>query len=202
MPDDSLRVTLRLKAIDDLFRDPDLSPFDPYYSPATCVAGMDYLVGEMQRRPGDTPTELTVLLPPDQIAACPDLEARTRTAIARYSEAWSSTTRQARDVETFKTKRVAGASVLIFLVANLLFIWFGRTGSILGVSNILLDVMMDGLSITSWVAIWWPLDQLLHARWQSQQEENAYHSLQSITLRVLPDPTPPETPWAGVTPRS
>lgn len=75
MPDDILRVTLRLKAIDDLFRDPDLSPFDPYYSPATCVAGMDYLVGEMQRRPGDTPTELTILLPPEQLAACPDLEA-------------------------------------------------------------------------------------------------------------------------------
>jgi hypothetical protein len=202
MGDDSLRVTLRLKAIDDLFRDPDLSPFDPYYAPTTCVAGMDYLVAEMQRRPGDTPTELTVLLPPDQIAACPDLEARTRTAIARYSEAWASTTRQARDVETFKTKRVAGASVLIFLVANLLFIWYGRTGSILGVSNILLDVMMDGLSITSWVAIWWPLDQLLHARWQSEQEENAYHSLQRIALRVLPDPTPPETPWTGTTARS
>jgi hypothetical protein len=199
MPDDCLRVTLRLKAIDDLFRDPDLSPFDPYYSPTTCVAGMDYLVAEMQRRPGDTPTELTVLLPPDQIAACPDLEARTRAAIARYSEAWASTTRQSRDVETYKTKRVAGVAVLIFLVANLLFIWYGRTGSILGVSNILLDVMMDGLSITSWVAIWWPLDQLLHARWQSQQDENAYHSLQGISLRILPDPTPPEAPWVGTT---
>src|SRR4051812_33367554 len=104
MPDSTLRVTLRLKAIDDLFRDPDLSPFDPYYSPATCVAGMDYLVAEMLRRPGDTPTEVTVLLPPDQLASCPELEARTRIAIARYSEAWASNAKQTRDVETYKTK--------------------------------------------------------------------------------------------------
>jgi hypothetical protein len=192
MRDDILRVTLRLKAIDDLFRDPDLSPFDSYYSPATCVAGMDYLVGEMQRRSGDTPTELTVLLPPDQIEACPDLEARTRTAIARYSEAWASTERQTRDVQGYKTKRVLAAAVLFFLVANLLYLWYGRTGSVLGVSNILLDVLVEGLSITSWVAVWWPLDQVLHASWQYRQDESTYHSLQGITLRIQPDPTPPE----------
>src|SRR3954447_9166865 len=98
MPDNTLRVTLRLRAIDDLFRDPELSPFDPYYSPATCVAGKDYLGAEMRRRPGDTPTEVTVLLAPDQLASCPDLEARTRPAIARYSEAWANNARQTRDV--------------------------------------------------------------------------------------------------------
>src|SRR5689334_328311 len=117
MRDDTLQITLRLKTIDDLFRDPDLSPFDPYYSPATCVAGMDYVVAEMQRRPGDTPTELTVLLPPEQLAACPELEARTRIAITRYSEAWASTTRQGRDVEAYKTRRVLAAAVLFFAVA-------------------------------------------------------------------------------------
>ena len=39
MGDDTLRVTLRLKAIDDLFRDPDLSPFDPYYCPPPAWRG-------------------------------------------------------------------------------------------------------------------------------------------------------------------
>jgi hypothetical protein len=191
MPDDTLRVTLRLKAIDDLFREPDLSPFDPYYSPSTCVAGMDYLVAEMQRRPGDTPTELTVLLPPDQIDANPGLEARTRTAIARYSEAWASNARQTRAVENYKTKRVLVVAVLFFAVANSLYLWYGRTGSVLGVSNLLLDVLVEGLSIASWVALWWPLDQLLHAGWEHRQDESAYRSLQGIKLHILPDPHPP-----------
>ena len=81
MANDTLCVTLRLKTIDHLFAEPDLSPFDPYYAPYSFAAGIDYLIGEMQRRPRARRTELTVLLPPDQIAADPGLEARTREAI-------------------------------------------------------------------------------------------------------------------------
>lgn len=92
--------------------------------------------------------------------------------------------------------------MLFFAVANLLYLWYGRTGSILGVSNIMLDVLVEGLSVTSWVALWWPLDQVLHASWQHRQDESAYRSLQGITLRILPDPTPPEDIWIGTTARS
>ena len=110
MANDTLCVTLRLKTIDHLFTEPDLSPFDPYYAPYSFAAGIDYFIGEMQRRPSATHTELTVLLPPDQIAADPGLEARTREAIGRYAEAWASSARQTEDIE--RSERVGSWALL------------------------------------------------------------------------------------------
>jgi len=182
---------LRLKSIEHLFMEPDLSPFDPYYAPYSFAAGMDYLVGEMQRRPSTTRTELTVLLPPDQIEAQPGLEARTREAIERYAEAWASSARQTQDIEGVRARRVLAVAMIFFVVAQLVYLWYGRTGSVLGVSGILLDVALEGLSVAAWVVVWWPLDQLLHASWQYHLDERAYRTLQGIDLRVLPDPNPP-----------
>lgn len=191
MAGDTLCVTLRLKTIDHLFAEPDLSPFDPYYAPYSFAAGMDYLIGEMQRRPRATRTELTVLLPPDQIAAEPGLEARTREAIGRYAEAWASSARQTRDIEGIRGRRVLAVALLVFAVAQFLYLWYSRTGSVLGFSGILLDVAMEGLSVAAWVVLWWPLDQLLHASWQHRLDERAYRALQGIHLQILPDPDPP-----------
>ena len=189
MADDPLRVTLRLKTIDHLFAEPDLSPFDPYYGPYSFEAGIDYLIGEIQRRPSATRTELTVLLPPDQIEAEPGLEARTREAIGRYAAAWATSARQTQDIEGNRARRVLGVAALFFAVANFVYIWYGRTGSVLSFSGILLDVAVEGLSVASWVAIWWPLDQLLHANWQLRLDERSYRTLQGIYLQILPDPT-------------
>jgi hypothetical protein len=191
LADDTLRVTLRLKTIEHLFMEPDLSPFDPYYAPYSFAAGMDYLVGEMQRRPRTTRTELTVLLPADQIEAQPGLEARTREAIGRYAEAWASSARQTQDIEGIRARRVLAVAVVFFAVAQLVYLWYGRTGSVLGVSGILLDVALEGLSVAAWVVVWWPLDQLLHASWQYRLDERAYRTLQHIHFRILPDPDPP-----------
>jgi hypothetical protein len=187
--DDILCVTLRLKTIDHLFEEPDLSPFDPYYAPYSFAAGMDYLIGEMQRRPTATRTELTVLLPPGQIGAEPGLEARTREAIGRYAGAWANSARQRQDIEGIWGRRVLGIAALFFAVANFVYLWYGQTESVLGVSGILLDVAVEGLSVASWVVIWWPLDQLLHANWQLRRDERSYRTLQGIHLQILPDPT-------------
>jgi hypothetical protein len=189
MANDTLCVTLRLKTIEHLFEEPDLSPFDPYYAPYSFAAGMDYLIGEMQRRPSATRTELTVLLPPDQIEAQPGLEARTREAIGRYAEAWANSARQTQDIEGIRARRVLGVALLFFAVATFVYLWYGRTGSILGASGIVFDVVVEGLSVAAWVAIWWPLDQLLHASWQLRLDERSYRSLRGIQLRILPDPT-------------
>jgi hypothetical protein len=190
--DDTLRVTLRLKTINHLFAEPDLSPFDPYYAPYSFAAGVDYLIGEMQRRPSATRTELTVLLPSDQIEAQPGLEARTRVAIGRYADAWANSARQTQAIEGIRARRVMGAAALFFAVANFIYLSYYRIGPDFGVSGIVLDVIVEGLGVASWVVIWWPLDQLLHANWQRRQDERSYHTLQDIHLQVLPDPNPPD----------
>jgi hypothetical protein len=190
MADNTLRVTLRLKTIDHLFADPELSPFDPYYAPYSFAAGLDYLVREMQSTPRLKKTELTVLLPQEQLLADPDLEFHTREAVARFADTWTRATEQATAVE-LRTARVLGsAAILFFFIANLMYIQYSHMESLFGATGIVLSVLMEGLSVGAWVALWWPLD-LLYQHWQRGLDERAHRSLKDIDLRLLPDPNPP-----------
>jgi hypothetical protein len=184
MSDDTLRITLRLQTIDDLFAAPDLSPFDPCYAPYSPMAGIDHVLGEMQRGPHAKRTELTVMLPPEQIAAEPDLEARTRAAIARYAAAKRNVSVQAREVELRTARTAGGIAVVFFVVAHLLQYHYTRAGSIFGEAGPAVDVLMEGLSVGAWVALWWPLD-LLYQQWQSRDQTRAYRALPDIELRIV-----------------
>jgi hypothetical protein len=187
MSDDTLRLTLRLKTIDDFFAMPDLSPFDPCYAPYSVMAGIDYVLGEMQRTPHVKRIDLTILLPPAQVLAAPDLETRTREAIGRYAAARMSATAQARAVELRTARTVGGIAVVFFVVAHLLQYHYSRAGSIFGESGAAVDVLMEGISVGAWVALWWPLD-LLYQQWQSRGQMRAYRALPHIDLRIVPDP--------------
>ena len=184
---DPLTIELRLKRIDDLFAAPDLTPFDPAFAPSSFGPGIDYIVQEMERRPDAEQVELTVVLPADGIAAQPDVEARTREAIARYSRAWLAVWEQQREVAVRQARTVAGGAILFFAVANFLSLQYARDGSLFGLSGDVIDVLLDGLSVAAWVALWWPFD-LLFQRWQGRLEERTYRSLSGIAVRVLPAP--------------
>jgi hypothetical protein len=186
---DDLRVTLRLKTIEDLFAEPDLSPFDPYYAHYSFAAGMDYLVGEMQSTPRSRRTELTVLLP--AAAIDPGLEARTREAIGRYAAAWAMSARQQRAIEFLRARRVLIAAGLFFAIANIVYSWFYRIGGVEDATGVVFDTLAEGLILAAWVALWWPLDQLMHTLWQRRNDERDYQKLREIDLRILPDPNPP-----------
>ena len=184
---DPLTIVLRLKRINDLFATPDLTPFDPAFAPSSFGPGIDYVVQEMERRPDAERVELTVILSADEIAAQPDLEARTGEAITRYARAWLAVWEQQREVAVRQARTVAGGAILFFAVANFLSLQYARDGSLFGLSGDVIDVLLDGLSVAAWVALWWPFD-LLFQRWQGRLEEHTYRSLPDIAVRVLPAP--------------
>jgi hypothetical protein len=146
----------------------------------------------MRRSPGARRTELTVLLPPEAVA--PGIEPRTREAIGRYAEAWANSARQERTIELLQARRVLIITLLFFVFANIITIQHSRTEAVLGLSGLWVDVLVEGLSIASWVALWWPLDQLMHAVWLQRQDERAYQALRGIELRILPDPAADDAP--------
>lgn len=182
-----LTIALRLKKIEDLFAAPDVSPFDPTFAPYSFGPGIDYAVAEMQRFPDATHVELVISLPGDEIAAHPGLEARTREAIARYTQAWLAAREQQRDLGLRQARTVARSAVIFFAVANFLSIQYARDGSLLGLSGDVMDVLLDGLGVGAWVALWWPFDQFFQ-RWQGRLEERAYRALPGVTIRLLADP--------------
>jgi len=187
---DTLAITLRLKTIDHLFAAPDLSPFDPQFAPYSFGPGIDFVVEEMQRSPNAPHVELTVFLPASEIGADPALEQRTREAIDRYARAWLTAREQQHTVEVRRARTVAGSAILFFAAANLLSLQYARDGSLLGLSGDLMDVLIDGLGVGAWVALWWPFDQLFQ-RWQGRLEERMYRALPGMAVRVAPDPESP-----------
>ena len=183
---DRLPIVLRLQTIDQLFTTPSLTPFDPEFAPYSFGPGIDYVVREMQRVPGRRHTELTVLLPADQIEGVRDLETRTAAAISRYAAAWIAAAAQTHAVERRQARAAGVSAILFFAVATLLSANYARDGSLLGASGPLLDVVLDGLSVGAWVALWWPFD-LLFQEWEHRLEERTYRALPEITLHILPD---------------
>lgn len=182
-----LTITLRLKSIDDLFTAPETSPFDPDFGPSSFGPGIEYVVAEMQRFPNAAPVELIVLLPPDAIAADPGLELRTREAIGRYARAWIAADDQRRDVGIRQARTVAGSAILFFAAANFLALQYARDGSLFGLEGDVMDVLLDGLGVGAWVALWWPFDQFFQ-RWQGRLEERTHRRLPGVAVRLLPDP--------------
>ena len=182
-----LKITLRLTKIDDLFAAPELSLFDPSFAPYSISPGIEYVVMEMERHPAASAVELTVLVPPDQFASDPGLEIRTREAIDRYARAWTAARELEREVGVRQARTVAGTAILFFAAANLLSLQYARDGSLLGLEGDVMDVLLDGLGVGAWVALWWPFDQLFQ-RWQGRLEERTYRSLPGIAVRVLPAP--------------
>jgi hypothetical protein len=185
-----LAITLRLKTIDHLFATPDLSPFDPHFAPYSFGPGIDFVVEEMQRSPSAPHVELIVFLPASEIAADPELEQRTREAIDRYARAWLAAREQLHTVEVRQARTVAGSAILFFAAANLLSLQYARDGSLLGLEGDMMDVLLDGLGVGAWVALWWPFDQLFQ-RWQGRLEERTYRLLPEISVRLAPDPESP-----------
>jgi hypothetical protein len=189
--DHPLTITLHLATIEELFVDPGLTPFDSAFAASSFGPGIDYVVGEMQRFAGAKRTELTVLLPAAEIAAAPDLTVRTMEAIRRYASARSAAAAQTHAVERRQARAVAGGAILFFTVATLLSANYADDGSLLGASGPLLDVLLDGLSVVAWIALWWPFDLVFQA-WGHRLEERTYRALPGIALRILPDPNRPE----------
>ena len=200
-----LTISLCLKRLDDLFETPNTSPFDPAFAPYSFGPAIDYVAAEMRRFPGAERVELHIVLPAEALApsAPPigsrdtdfaveprvesNLEACTREAIARYALAWSTAQEQQRDVGLRQARTVAGSAIAFFAVATFLSLQYARDGELFGLTGDVVDVLLDGLGVGAWVALWWPFDQLFQW-WQGRLEARTYRSLPGIAVRVTLDP--------------
>ena len=112
--DRTLSITLRLRDINHLFEEPNITPFSEYYAPYSFKTGMDYIVGELYAQPGTALIRLTVQLPAESIT--PNLEERTREAIRKYSAAWVGDARQEMAKDWYMGTRALWTGLIAVLV--------------------------------------------------------------------------------------
>ena len=72
-------------------------------------------------------------------------------------------------------------------MATFLSLQYARDGELLGLSGDVMDVLLDGLGVGAWVALWWPFDQLFQW-WQGRLDERTYRRLPEVAVQVLAGP--------------
>jgi hypothetical protein len=173
-----LRLTLRYANINSLFEKPNVSPFSEDFLEYGTVPGVEYIYNELQANPALKRVETTVVLPPEQIT--PDLERSTGEAIRRYCLARSWEVGQSERALRWRAFRALAVALVLFVIYVLLQ-WKLKDIDILTIS-----VVLEGLDILIWVALWFPLDALIFGLQSYDINSKSYLRAAQMQLKIEP----------------
>lgn len=173
-----LRVTLRYTSIDSLFDRPDVSPFSKDFDEYSTLPGIEYIYNELQANPALKRVETTIVLPPEQITA--DLEQSTQEAVRRYCLARSREVGQSERALRWRAWRALAVALFLFVVY--VFVqWKLKNLDILAV-----NVILEGLDILIWVALWFPLDALFFGLQSYDINSGGYKRASQMRMKIEP----------------
>jgi hypothetical protein len=173
-----LRVTLRYTDIDSLFRTPDVSPFSEHFHESSTLPGIEYIYNELQANPALKRVKTTILLPPEQIT--PQLEPSTREAIRRYCLARAQEVGQSERALRWRAFRALAVALVLFFV-YVLMQWQLQNVDVLAIR-----VILEGVDILIWVALWFPLDALFFGLQSYDINSDSYKRASQMQLKTEP----------------
>lgn len=173
-----LRVKLRYTDIDSLFRTPDVSPFSEHFHEYSTVAGIEHIYNELQANPVLRRVETTIVLPPEQIT--PQLEPNTREAIRRYCLARGREVGQSERALKWRAIRALAVALVLFFV-YVLMQWHLQNVDLLAIK-----VILEGLDILIWIALWFPLDALFFGLQSYDINSDSYKRASQMQLNIEP----------------
>ncbi|MBM3669268.1 MAG: hypothetical protein FJW97_04530 [Actinobacteria bacterium] len=177
-------IAFELTHPSQLFKADDISPTSPLYSEFTAQPAMDTVRDMLLRRQprGTADVELAVTLPADQIR--PGLEEALTVAIRRWV--------RVQNIIDLDSTEAGGAIGRRLLPLGILAFFLFQFASILIKNNAdpsdeyLVDVVGEGLSITSWVLLWFPVQLMTMEVWRSAVKRRRMRVLDRISLRLVP----------------
>ena len=175
---DELEVTLALRAPADLFTPPTSDPFSEEFESYGEKPALDAIVAEMEA--GKIPSRVRTLveLPAEEID--PSLEQRIRDAVARYCRVKLA----ALDVELRKTTQLGFRTLVIGFLAVIVLNAASR--ELDNSNNDIVLAISQGLSIISWVTLWFPVNLLLYDRWYYRRDQTVFRTLLAMEITVRP----------------
>jgi hypothetical protein len=173
-----LRLTLRYADINSLFEKSDVSPFSDDFLEYGTVPGVEYIYNELQANPTLKRVETTIVLPPEKIT--PDLERSTTEAIRRYCQARSWEVGQSERALRWRAFRALAVALVLFVVYVLL------QWKLQGIDVLAIKVVLEGLDILIWVALWFPLDALFFGLQSYDINSGSYKRAAQMQLKIEP----------------
>jgi len=173
-----LDVTLTLPSPEALFAAPAAGPLSEHYAAYGDQPALDAIVAEMEARKIPSAVHATIELPAATID--PSLEQRLRDAVGRYCRV-----KLARiDVELRKTRRLGVRSLVLGFVV--VFVLNAISQKLDSSRNEFVQALSQGLSIVSWVTLWFPVNLLLYDRWYYRRDQRLYQTLLELEISVKP----------------
>jgi hypothetical protein len=170
------RVLVAHYRLDDprhLFKEPD-DPFSPDYGTGPAL---DDLVNHLYTTTSFRHVHLTLELPPEETT--PSAVERIRLAILRYCE------QSERDLDRTRRGERSRATFAVALALVVLVCFVIVNRSIRGNTDFWVEVVIEGIAVAFWVAVWFPLDTLLFGQWQHRLDQRIYRTIAEMDLHVV-----------------
>lgn len=172
-----VEIRLPLLSLANLFVPPELDPFSPEYESYGDRSGIDVIAARLKGESLRSRFRAVVELPPDELE--PGVEQQAGDAVRRYCRAkLAGTERDLREVTRHGIR-----ALLVGLVAVLVLNAVARPLETSG--DALLELLAEGLQITSWVILWVPIGLLVYDRWYYSRDRKIYERLQDLEISVV-----------------
>ena len=175
-------ITVRLNRPEQLFTADEVTPESPDYSEFTAQPAMntvrDMLIARMPRHHSEI--QLVVLLPDEHIR--PGLGVELSEAVRRWVRVQNII-----DVDTSGAGGAIGRRLFVicagvFMVLQTISILVKKFGDDL--DNYLVDAVGEGLSVASWVILWFPVQLFTVEMWRARLRRRRTEAIERITVTV------------------
>jgi hypothetical protein len=170
-------ITLKLPTLANLFVAPDLDPFSPEYEAYGDQSGIDVIVSHLRERPGGRVRSI-VELPAGEVE--PGLDERAGDALGKYCKVKLAGLERSLQEVTRHGVRSLVVGLVAVLVLN------GIARRLDQSDDTLLELVAEGLQITSWVILWVPISLLVYDRWYYSRDRKIYRRVEEMEIRVVP----------------
>lgn len=179
-------IVVRLSRPGQLFAPDPVSPLDGDYTPFTAQAAMVTVRDELlTRMPRDiSHVRLVVELPAAEVS--PGLQDRLEGAVRRWVEVQNAIDVDASQAVGAIGRRLFLAGAATFLVLQVLSITVDRWAGFL--RDDLVQAVGEGLSVASWVMLWFPVQLFTVEVWQSRIRRSRMRRLERMHVVVREAP--------------
>ena len=178
------QFVLRLDRPEQLFVADPIDPMQSTYNEYTAQPAMDTVRDLLlMRMPGrDVEVRVDVMLPPQEIH--PGMDEELTTAVRRWVRVQNTI-----DVESTEAGGAIGwrlfvIGVAAFFVLQMVSLWVRAQAD--NYDGYLVDSLGEGLSVASWVMLWFPLQLATMEVWRAMIRRRRMRVIERVHVRALP----------------
>ena len=180
------QFVIRLDRPEQLFTADPVSPTSPTYTEYTAQPAMDTVRNLLLMRmpPKDMRVQIDVLLPPEQVR--PGMDEELTAAVRRWVRVQNT-----MDVENTEAGgkigwRLFAIGVVAFFILQTTSIWVRNKAN--DYDGYFVDSLGEGLSVASWVMLWFPLQVATMEVWQAMLRRRRMGVIERVQVHVQADP--------------